>query len=143
MCVVYKVEYFIAAKMSGKDWIEKASKLGQSDAIFVEGMLMMAEGYHRKQEALRLLNDGYRKSGRKWNISAILGKIQRVLNRGDRKPLEFHGCYITCQLHQDSSRLSRASMHFQDKWLADCPVCLWDAAFMAFGRIFGKEWWWH
>ncbi|CAI9302957.1 unnamed protein product [Lactuca saligna] len=51
---------FLEADHEGKTMLEEASKLGHLDSIFVLGMMLMAEGRYRKQEALDMWNNTYR-----------------------------------------------------------------------------------
>nr|KAJ0197736.1 hypothetical protein LSAT_V11C700368380 [Lactuca sativa] len=43
----------------GKQLFQDAADKGKLDAIFILGMLLMAEGSERKQEALIMLNNAY------------------------------------------------------------------------------------
>nr|KAJ0227388.1 hypothetical protein LSAT_V11C100038400 [Lactuca sativa] len=53
-------KYFtIREKIAGKKLLKNAADQGQLDAIFVLGMMLMAEGIERKQEALIMLNKAY------------------------------------------------------------------------------------
>lgn len=72
--------------------------LGQLDAKLVLGMLLMAEGKERKQEALNLLNDVYRIT-RTWNPTQTCFKVEHHLSREGRKHIEFHGLHKTCVMH--------------------------------------------
>nr|KAJ0202424.1 hypothetical protein LSAT_V11C600312680 [Lactuca sativa] len=54
--------FFLEAEHEGKTMLEEASALGHLDSIFVLGMLLMAEGRHRKQEALDILNNAYHRA---------------------------------------------------------------------------------
>nr|KAJ0199751.1 hypothetical protein LSAT_V11C600300790 [Lactuca sativa] len=49
----YEAKYFmIGEEIAGKQLLQDAADRGQLDAIFVLGMMLMAEGIERKQEAL-------------------------------------------------------------------------------------------
>ncbi|CAI9265874.1 unnamed protein product [Lactuca saligna] len=62
------------AEHEGKTMLEEASALGHMDSTFVLGMMLMAEGRHRKQEALDMLKNVYRKANGKWNLRATCSK---------------------------------------------------------------------
>lgn len=72
--------------------------LGQLDAKLVLGMLLMAEGRERKQEALNLLNDVYRIT-RTWNHTQTVSRLYTTCHREGRKHIEFHGLHRTCVMH--------------------------------------------
>ncbi|CAI9303173.1 unnamed protein product [Lactuca saligna] len=54
--------FFLEAEHEGKTILEEASALGHLDSTFVLGMMLMAEGRHRKQEALDMLNNAYHRA---------------------------------------------------------------------------------
>ncbi|CAI9281972.1 unnamed protein product [Lactuca saligna] len=54
--------FFLEAKHEGKTMLEEASSLGHLDSTFVMGIMWMDEGRHRKQEALDMFNDAYRRA---------------------------------------------------------------------------------
>ena len=49
----------IEEEIAGKQLLQDAADQGQLDAIFVMGMILMAEGVEKKQEALFILNNAY------------------------------------------------------------------------------------
>nr|KAJ0190605.1 hypothetical protein LSAT_V11C800440600 [Lactuca sativa] len=46
-------------EIAGKQLLQDAADYGQLDAIFVLGMMLMAKGIEKKQEALFILNNAY------------------------------------------------------------------------------------
>nr|KAJ0210422.1 hypothetical protein LSAT_V11C400171400 [Lactuca sativa] len=54
--------FFLDAEHEGKTMLEEASALGHLDSTFVLGMMLMAKRRHRKQEALDMLNNAYRRA---------------------------------------------------------------------------------
>ncbi|CAI9285092.1 unnamed protein product [Lactuca saligna] len=54
--------FFLETEHEGKTMLEEASALGHLDSTFVPGMMLMAEGRYRKQEALDMLNNAYRRA---------------------------------------------------------------------------------
>ncbi|CAI9303174.1 unnamed protein product [Lactuca saligna] len=54
--------FFLEVEHEGKTILEEASALGHLDSTFVLGMMLMAEGRHRKQEVLDMLNNAYRRA---------------------------------------------------------------------------------
>lgn len=135
--IVFQNKYFYLHDDAGKEMLEEASSAGQRDATFALGMLMLAEGKGMKKQALQLLSDAYpRSSPRTHIIKQTMLKVERILARDTRREIRFHGCLLTCTKHR-SGRDQGFAMGY--KWLFECDVCLWEACFMRFGRIFGKD----
>ncbi|KAL7614443.1 uncharacterized protein LOC111917456 [Lactuca sativa] len=65
---------------AGKQLLQYATDKGQLDAIFVLGMLLMAEGSERKQEALIMLNNAYINTRRCWNLRQTCYKVRSHLD---------------------------------------------------------------
>nr|KAJ0224482.1 hypothetical protein LSAT_V11C100049130 [Lactuca sativa] len=62
-------KYFtIWEEIAGKQLLRDAADQGKLDAIFILGMMLMAEGIERKQEALIMLNNAYVNTRRSWNL---------------------------------------------------------------------------
>ncbi|CAI9291525.1 unnamed protein product [Lactuca saligna] len=116
--------------------LEEAFALGHLGSTFVLGMMLMAEGRHRKQEALDMLNNGYCKANGKWHLRATLSKVNLHLNREGRKHVHFHGFHRSCALHKSVVSVSDAFVNGY-KWVFMCEICLWDACFVRFSREFG------
>ena len=57
--------FFLEDRHEGKTMLEEASALGHLDSTFFLGITLMAEGRHRKQEALDMLNNAYRRANGK------------------------------------------------------------------------------
>nr|KAJ0219543.1 hypothetical protein LSAT_V11C300141070 [Lactuca sativa] len=55
-------------EIAGKQLLHDAADQGQLDAIFVLGMILMAEGIERKHEALIMVNNAYVNTRRSWNL---------------------------------------------------------------------------
>ncbi|CAI9286017.1 unnamed protein product [Lactuca saligna] len=51
--------FFLESEHERKTMLEETSALGHLDSTFVLGTMLMAEGRHRKQEALDMLNNAY------------------------------------------------------------------------------------
>nr|KAJ0217705.1 hypothetical protein LSAT_V11C300129140 [Lactuca sativa] len=98
--------------MLGQDGLlQDATDKEQVDAIFVLGMVLMAEGSERKQEALIMLNNSFINTIRSWNLRQ------------------------TCYKHPSLSSYGIALMH-EYSWLFNCDICLWDACFDEFAKMF-------
>ena len=72
--------FFLEAEHEGKTMLEEASALGHLDSTFVLGMMLMAEGRHRKQEALDMLNNACHREKGKWNLRTTCSKVHLHLN---------------------------------------------------------------
>ncbi|CAI9271078.1 unnamed protein product [Lactuca saligna] len=90
---------FVEAEHEGKTMCEEASTLGHLNSTFVLGIMLMAKGRHRKQEALDMLNNAYCRATNKWNLRATCSKVHLNLNRERRKHVHFHGFNRTCAMH--------------------------------------------
>nr|KAJ0219949.1 hypothetical protein LSAT_V11C200066300 [Lactuca sativa] len=87
----YSIQEWIEAEHEGKMMLEEASALGHLDSTFVLGMMPMAEGRHRKQKALDMLNNAYRRANGKWNLRATCSKdgcFVRMSNTRSRRSLD-------------------------------------------------------
>lgn len=91
--------FFLEAEHEGKTMLEEASALGHLDSTFVLGMMLMADGRHRKQEALDMLNNAYHRAKGKWNLRATCSKVHLNLNMDGRKHVHFHGFHRSSVLH--------------------------------------------
>nr|KAJ0192953.1 hypothetical protein LSAT_V11C800438960 [Lactuca sativa] len=119
---------------SGKQLLQDAADQGQVDAIFVLGMMLMAEGIERKQEALIMLNNVYVNTRRNWNLRHTCNKFQNHLVRRS-KQIKSHGLHRSCAKHPSVSSYGIAFM-YQYSWLLNCEICFWDACFVKFCRMF-------
>ena len=128
--------FFLEADHEGKMLLDEASALGHLDSTFFFRMMLMADGRHRKQEALEMLNNAYRIENGKWNLKATCSKVHLHLNREGRKHVHFHGFHRTCVMHKSMISVSDA---FENgyKWVFRCEICLWDACFVRFSMEFG------
>ena len=139
MCLMFFFQmnlFLLEADHEGKMMLEEASALGHLDSTFVLGMMLMAEGRHRKHEALDMLNNAYRRAKGKWNLRATCSKVHLHLNREGRKHVHFHGFHRSCALHKSVVSVSDAFVNGY-KWVFMCEICLWDACFVRFSREFG------
>nr|KAJ0197220.1 hypothetical protein LSAT_V11C700380830 [Lactuca sativa] len=59
--------------------LQDAADKGQLDAILVLGMMLMAAGSERKQEALIMLNNAYINTRRSWNLRQTCYKVRSHL----------------------------------------------------------------
>ncbi|CAI9282039.1 unnamed protein product [Lactuca saligna] len=116
--------------------LEEVSALGHLDSTFVLGMILMAEGRHRKHKALDMLNNVYRRAKSKWNLRATCSKVHLHLNREGRKHVHFHGFQRSCALHKYVGSVSDAFVNGY-KWVFTYDICLWDASFVRVSREFG------
>nr|KAJ0213091.1 hypothetical protein LSAT_V11C400203560 [Lactuca sativa] len=74
-------KYFLSGEDEpGKQLLQDATDKGQLDAIFVIGMLLMAEGSERKQEYLIMLNNAYINTRRSWNLRQTCYKVRSYLD---------------------------------------------------------------
>ncbi|CAI9278459.1 unnamed protein product [Lactuca saligna] len=121
--------FFLEAKHEGKKMLEEASVLGNLDSTFVLGMMLMAEGRHRKQEALNMLNNAYRRAKGKWNLRATCSTVHVHLNRERGKYVHFHGFHRSCALQNSVISVSDAFVNGY-RWVFMCEICLWDACFI-------------
>ena len=129
--------FFLEAEHERKMMLEEAFALEHLDSTFVLGMMLMAEERHRKQEALDMLNNDYRRANGKWNLRATCSKVHLHLNREWRKHVHFHGFHRSCYtLHKSIVSVSDAFVNGY-KWVFMCEICLWDACFVWFFREFG------
>ncbi|CAI9302371.1 unnamed protein product [Lactuca saligna] len=128
--------FFLEADHEGKMVLEEASALGHLYSTFVLGMMVMAEGRHKKQEALDMLINAYRREKGKWNLRATYSKVHLNLNREGRKHVHFHGFHRTCAMHKSVISVSNAFVNGY-KWVFRCEICLWKACFVRFSREFG------
>ncbi|CAI9277178.1 unnamed protein product [Lactuca saligna] len=128
--------FFLEADHEGKSTLEKASTLGHLDSSFILGIMLMAEGRQRKQDALDMLNNAYRKTKVTWNLRATCSKVHLHLNRDWRKHVHFHGFRRTCVMHRSLIGVSDAVVNGY-KWVFRYEICLWDACFVRFARQFG------
>nr|KAJ0194986.1 hypothetical protein LSAT_V11C700374240 [Lactuca sativa] len=105
-------KYFtVGEELAGKQLLQDAVDHGQLDAIFILGMMLMAEGIERKQEALIVLNNAYVNTRRSWNLRHTCNKVQNHLARRS-KQIKFHGLHRSCAKHpyvQRSKNLARCS----------------------------------
>ncbi|CAI9288967.1 unnamed protein product [Lactuca saligna] len=108
--------FFLEAEHEGKTMLEEASALGHLDSTFVLGMMLMAEGRHRKQEALGMFNNAYCRAKCKWNLRATCSKVHLNLNREGRKHVHFHGFHRTCAMHKSVISVSDAFVNGY-KWV--------------------------
>lgn len=90
---------------------EEASTLVYLDAIFFLGMMIMAEGRQRKQEALDMLNDAYHITKGTCNLRATYSKVYLHLNKDGRKHVQFHGFHRTCVIHRSVISVSEAFVY--------------------------------
>nr|KAJ0226050.1 hypothetical protein LSAT_V11C100027170 [Lactuca sativa] len=118
----------------GKQLHQDAADKGQLDVIFVLGMMLMAEGNERKQEALIMLNNTYINTRRCWNRIHTCYKVQSHLVRRS-KQIQFHGLHKRCAKHPSVSCYGTTFM-YQYIWLFNCDICLWDACLVKFARMF-------
>ena len=95
--------------------LQDAVDHGQLDAIFILGMMLMAEGIERKQEALIVLNNAYVNTRRSWNLRHTCNKVQNHLARRS-KQIKFHGLHRSCAKHPYVSSYDSAFM-YQCSWL--------------------------
>nr|KAJ0194751.1 hypothetical protein LSAT_V11C700371370 [Lactuca sativa] len=128
--------FFLEVDHEGKTMLEEAFALGHLDSTFVLGMMVLAKGRHRKQEALDMLNNAYRRAKGKWNLRANCSKVHLNLNREGRKHVHFHGIRKTFAMHKSIISVSDAFVNGY-KWVFRCEICLWDACFVSFSREFG------
>nr|KAJ0197383.1 hypothetical protein LSAT_V11C700374180 [Lactuca sativa] len=92
-------KYFtVGEELAGKQLLQDAVDHGQLDAIFILGMMLMAEGIERKQEALIVLNNAYVNTRRSWNLRHTCNKVQNHLARRS-KQIKFHGLHRSCAKH--------------------------------------------
>ncbi|CAI9280597.1 unnamed protein product [Lactuca saligna] len=129
--------FFLEAEYEGKTMLEEAYAFGNLDSRFVLGMMLMAEGKYRKQEALDMLNNAYYKAKCNWNLRETCSKVHLHLNREGRKHVHFHGFHRSCALHKFVVIVSDAFVNAY-KWVFMCEICLWDACFFRFSRDFTK-----
>ena len=116
--------------------LEEASIAGNKDVVFALGMIMMAEGEAMKPQALQLLNAAYpRSSTRTMVIQNTMRKVELSLARIGKREVAFHGCNLTCTQHPPGG-MDRGFI-MRTPWLFGCDVCLWEACFMRFARMFG------
>ncbi|CAI9276627.1 unnamed protein product [Lactuca saligna] len=93
------VKYFLLGEeIARKQLLQGATDKGKLDAIFVLGMMLMAEGGERKQEALIMLNNAYINTRRSWNLRHTCYKVQIHLVRR-LKQIQFHGLHKSCAKH--------------------------------------------
>nr|KAJ0201536.1 hypothetical protein LSAT_V11C600310990 [Lactuca sativa] len=64
---LYDYLLYFRRNEAGNQLLQDAADKEQLDAIFVMGMLLMAEGSERKQEGLIMLNNAYIITRRIWN----------------------------------------------------------------------------
>ena len=119
---------------AGLEMLEAASAAGKKEATFVLGMLMLAEGKARKPVALQLLNTTYPSPRSATEVKATAQKVEFMLRRDGRRDIAFHGCQLTCKRHTCSRDYG---LVMGSPWLVGCDVCLWEACFMRFARVFG------
>ncbi|CAI9259353.1 unnamed protein product [Lactuca saligna] len=128
-------KYFtIGKEISGKQLLQDAAVQGKLDAIFVLGMMLMAEGIERKQEDLIMLNNAYFNTRRSWNIRHTCNKVKNHLVRR-KKQIKFHGLRRSCAKHPSMSSYGTTFM-YQHSWLLNCDIFLWDACLVKFARMF-------
>nr|KAJ0220779.1 hypothetical protein LSAT_V11C200065400 [Lactuca sativa] len=127
--------YFtLGEEMAGKQLLQNATDQGQLDAIFILGMMLVAEGIEWKQEALIMLNNAYVNNTRSWNLRHTCNKIQNHLVRKS-KQITFHGLHSGCAKHPSVSSYVIAFIN-QYSWLLNCEILLWDAVFVKRARMF-------
>nr|KAJ0197753.1 hypothetical protein LSAT_V11C700367810 [Lactuca sativa] len=79
--VTSDAKYFtIGEEIAGKQLLQDAADQGQFDAIFVLGMMLMAEGIEQKKEALIMLENAYVNTRRSWNLRHTCNKVQNQLD---------------------------------------------------------------
>nr|KAJ0218501.1 hypothetical protein LSAT_V11C300138960 [Lactuca sativa] len=72
-------KYFLLGEDEArKQLLQDVADKGQLDAIFVMGMLLMAEGSERKQEALIMLNNAYISTRISWNLRQTFYKGKEI-----------------------------------------------------------------
>ncbi|CAI9284371.1 unnamed protein product [Lactuca saligna] len=128
--------FFLEVDHEGKTMLEEASALGHFNSTFVLGMMLLAEGRQRMQEALDMLNNAYRRTKGTWNPRATYSKVHFHLNRYGRKHVHFHGFHRTCVMHRFVISVSDAFFE-ERKSMARCQIFLWDARFIRFAGEFG------
>ena len=117
--------------------LEKASLAGNMESTFVLGMLMLAEGRGRQQQALQLLTDAYPISlARSQIIPALIKKVRDLLSWDGRREIRFHGCYLKFPVYKSGMDYALMCRH---NWIFGCDDCLWAGCFMSFANIFGKD----
>lgn len=119
-----------------KTELQKTAGKGQKDAIFMNAMLLLVESRRNKEEALKVLNDAFRGSGRTNEVHQILSRIGGLVfgRHSDQLKLIFHGCTRTCRTHHGNKYGRAFSSQYQ--WILDCNVCFWEACFVKFASIF-------
>nr|KAJ0203187.1 hypothetical protein LSAT_V11C500242200 [Lactuca sativa] len=73
--------FFLGEDEVGKQLLQDAADKGKLDAIFVLGVLLMAEGKERKQEALVTLNNVYISIRKSWNLKETCYRVRQHLDR--------------------------------------------------------------
>lgn len=121
--------------------MQQASNLGQRDATFVLGMLVMGESQERQAEAKQLLTSTRTRLAGLWDVARTANKVRRLLADPRivwRAKREYTNCILCCPKHKvlHGQTLRDAFFH-RRAWLFDCNVCLWDACYINFVSTFG------
>ncbi|CAI9282274.1 unnamed protein product [Lactuca saligna] len=125
--------FMIREEITGKQLLQDVADQGQLDVIFILGMMLMAEGIERKKEAMIMLNNAYVNTRRSWNLRHTCYKVQNHLVRRS-KQIKFHGLHRSCAKHPSVSSYGTTFMKYS--WSLNCEICLWDACFVKFARMF-------
>ncbi|CAI9281948.1 unnamed protein product [Lactuca saligna] len=130
-------KYFLLGEDEAwKQLLQEAANKGQLDAVFILGMLLMAEGSERKQEALIMLNNAYINTRRSWNLRQTGYKVRSYLVRRRRsKQIQLQGLNKSYAKHPFVSRYGKSFMH-EYSWLFNCDISLWDACLVKFAKMF-------
>lgn len=140
--VLQKYYFLLGNIATGRQKLEEAAKLGQVDARYVLGMLVMAQGPHRKEEALALLNgiEEFRNSWRTRTLERTLRRVNHELFFRQIPGPEINDCGLTCTTHRQIDRdLLRRAFDARYRWIFECLVCLWDHCFARFANHFASQ----
>ncbi|CAI9293668.1 unnamed protein product [Lactuca saligna] len=85
-------------EIARKQLLQNVADQGQLFDISVLGMMLIAEGIERKQEALIILNNAYVNTRRSWNLRHTCNKVQNHLVRRINE-IKFHGLHRSCANH--------------------------------------------
>nr|KAJ0189731.1 hypothetical protein LSAT_V11C800451330 [Lactuca sativa] len=115
--------FMLGEEIAGKQLLQNAADQGQLYAIFVLGMMLMAEGIERKQKALIMLNNATVNSIRSWNLRHTCNKVQNHLVRRS-KQINFHVLNRSCAKPPSVSSYGITFMN-QYSWLFNSNKDLW------------------